>query len=287
MLIGTEDLKEIKRLVYKHTGIQLTEDKKIMISNRVNKIMSKHPEYKGRLSDFLKVVELKYLEDFINVFTTNKTNFFREIQHFNFLYENVYKEFNEQNKKIKIYCSASSTGEEVWSILGAYAQRMLRDGKKELRTNIELLATDIDTAILKKAKDAEYECRHVSKQALPIWLTKETMFELPVNNCRKDSSTYNEYHPVKIKNELKQLAQFRQMNLMDSEYKFVRDDYYDVVFCRNVLIYFSKEDQSKILKKLLKKLKVGGYLMIGHSETPIGIEDSLEKKGYNIFKKIK
>jgi len=287
MIISDEELKEIKRLVYKHTGIQLTEDKKIMITNRVNKLLGKHLDYKGSLTDFLKVVESKHLEEFINVFTTNKTNFFREIQHFNFLYEEVFKKFNEEGKRVKVYCSASSTGEEVWSILGTYAERMKKDGRSDLKTNIELLATDIDTTILKRAKAAEYECRHVSKQSLPTWLTKETMFNLPLNNCRKGATTYNEYSPVTIKKELVQLAIYRQMNLMDNEYRNVRDDYYDVVFCRNVLIYFSKEDQSKILKRLSKKEKVGGYLMIGHSESPLGIEDSLEKKSYNIFKKIK
>lgn len=287
MIITKAQLEEIKRLVYKHTGIQLTEDKKIMITNRISKLLTKHLNWEGDLDSFLKIVERQHLEDFINVFTTNKTNFFREIHHFNFLYNEVFKEFNEQGKPVKIYCSASSTGEEPWSILATYAERRAKDGKSDLASGVEFLATDIDTNILKRARAAEYECRDVNKQALPAWLNKETMFELPLSKCRKGASTYDDYQPVKVKRELTQLATFKQLNLMNSVYPGVQDGYYDVVFCRNVLIYFSKEDQAQILKKLLRKVKVGGYLMIGHSESPVGIEDSVEKKSFNIFKKIK
>lgn len=287
MTITKPQLEEIKRLVYKHTGIQLTEDKKIMITNRISKLLGKHLNWEGDLDSFLKVVERQYLEAFINVFTTNKTNFFREIHHFNFLYNEVFREFNEKNLPIKIYCSASSTGEEPWSILATYAERRLKDGKMDLSSGIEFLATDIDTNILKRARTAEYECKDINKQELPSWLNKETMFELPATKCRKGSSTYDDYHPVRVKKDLTNLATFKQLNLMNTMYPGVQDGYYDIVFCRNVLIYFSKEDQSAILKKLLRKVKIGGYLMLGHSESPVGIEDCVEKHSFNIFKKVK
>ena len=287
MKINNRQFTKIKNLVYKHTGIQLTEEKHILIENRLMKLFKKELFYTDTVEKFLSEVESKYLESFINIFTTNKTNFFREIQHFNYMFEHIIEDVYSKNKHMKIYCSASSTGEEVWSILFTYLSKLNSMGITNGSNSLELLASDIDTKILSRARKGEYLCKDLNKQSLPAWFKKDEFFDLPLGNCRASSSLYDEYHPLKVKHNLLRVPTLKQMNLMDTQYTIAPDNYFDIVFCRNVLIYFSKEDQNKILKKLLKKVKIGGYLMLGHSESPLDIENQLEKKGFNIFRRLK
>ena len=128
-----------------------------------------------------------------------------------------------------------------------------------------------------------YKCADYTKQLFPVWAKPNEMFNENVYKCKR---VLDENAELSIQEDLKKHVVFKQMNLMDEKYIIPKNNYYHIIFCRNVLIYFKKEDQTKIVKKLLEKLKPGGYLFLGHSETIQASSLGLEKKSYNIFRKI-
>jgi chemotaxis protein methyltransferase CheR len=210
----------------------------------------------------------KFKEEFINAFTTNKTHFFRESFHFDDLKERVFKNAPE---KLKVFSSASSTGEEPYSI--AITHKIAKE-QFSRGFELDLLATDIDTDVLKFAKDGIYEDRGFF-DTFPNWVKANDFFQRRIDG----NKTF-----YKIKDEFKSIVKFKQLNLMDAKYPFSEGEF-DVIFCRNVLIYFSKDDQSAILSKLIKALKVGGTLYLGHSENPYEFITYLNRLGHNIFVK--
>jgi chemotaxis protein methyltransferase CheR len=275
-------VNKISNLVYKHTGIVLGQEKKLLIENRFNRLINDLGiKTDTSIEGVLQNLEQSYLQDFINVFTTNKTNFFREIKQFEFLFKEILPKSFDKGSYVNIYCSASSTGEEPWSIVATCEAAKKKAAQKYCNYNI--LATDIDTAILKKAAAGKYQCKDFNKQAFPYWASPLFLFSDSTSLCRKPE---NHESTLNIKAELKSKVAFKQQNLMDPELSVPKNDFYDVVFCRNVLIYFSKEDQTKIVKKLLTKLKTKGYLFLGHSESIDIALFGLERLNNNIFRKI-
>jgi chemotaxis protein methyltransferase CheR len=179
----------------------------------------------------------------------------------------------KNNKEIKIYCSASSTGEESYSI----AMTLLQT-QKDLHistANISLLSTDIDTDVLAKAKDGIY-LYEPTKNTIPDWIPIQNYFKRRVTQDKPNSFL------IKAKDEIKRIMKFDTMNLSSSHYPF-DDNEFDVIFCRNVLIYFTMDDQNSILKKLFKKLKLGGTLYLGHSENPLDLYPFVTRVGHNAF----
>lgn len=268
---------KIKKLLYSHTGITLTENKDIMISNRIEKL-KRNCKYSGDIEDLLGLIEQgQYLTEFINSFTTNKTHFFREDFHFVDLKNRVLPEFAKSGKKIDMYCSASSTGEEPYSM----AMTVLKT-KEDLGTtlNASIIATDIDTNVLQYAANGIYRYSKSSKE-FPEWIKPQKYFKR-----RVEKNLSGEEILIKVNDELKRMITFQIMNLNDTKYPFERNQF-DVIFCRNVLIYFSSEDQNIILKKLFSHLKIGGTLYLGHSENPHDLIHYVKRVGQNIFVKEK
>jgi chemotaxis protein methyltransferase CheR len=248
-----------------------------MIDNRLQKLM-REISYSGEHSDLLDLIANgKYQTEFINAFTTNKTSFFREGFHFEDLRSRVLPPLMKENRDIKIYCSASSTGEEPYSIAMTLLQTQ-KDNRIS-RANISLLSTDIDTDVLQKAREGIYMF-NPHKNDIPSWVKIQSYFKRRVTD--NSSSEFL----IKAKDELKRIMHFDQLNLSDENYPF-SDGEFDVVFCRNVLIYFTMEDQNKILKKLFRKLKMGGTLYLGHSENPLDLHAYVRRVGHNIFIKEK
>lgn len=261
--------KKVKQLLYRLTGITLSDNKDIMIVNRLEKLI-RNTKYDGNIATLLdKIKNGEYENEFINAFTTNKTNFFREEFHFLDLKNRVLKE----NKSPYIYCCASSTGEEPYSIAMTIKEELNKN------TNAKIIATDIDTNVLKNASSGIYRYQKSSKE-FPSWINPSKYFKK-----RKNINSSDEVL-IKVNDELKDLITFAKMNLNDDSYPFTNNEF-DVIFCRNVLIYFSMEDQEKILKKLFKHLKIGGTLYLGHSESPQDLINYVNKVGQNIFIKIK
>lgn len=264
---------KVKTMLYSLTGITFSENKDIMINNRLDKL-KRNTKYSGEIEDLLDLIANgQYITEFINTFTTNKTHFFREDFHFEDLKTRVLPEFSKENREINMYCSAASTGEEPYSMA-----MTVKEVDPSMRAKI--IATDIDTDVLQRAANGIYRFQK-SSQEFPEWIKPQKYFKR-----RIQKNLVGDEVLIKVNDDLKQMITFAQMNLNDSEYPFARHQF-DVVFCRNVLIYFSVQDQNIILKKLFKLLKVGGTLYIGHSENPHDLINYSKRVGQNIFVKIK
>jgi chemotaxis protein methyltransferase CheR len=269
-------LERTRNLAYAHSGIALGANKDVMISNRLDKL--KRSLNHDDIDAILSAIERgEHLETFISALTTNKTNFFRESFHFDDLKDRVVKQAIETNQGLKIYCSAASTGEEPYSILMSVEHSKEQYGNPNL--NYSLIATDIDLDVLKHASDGIYEWNK-NADDFPEWIKPTHFFK------RKEHPSKEKDYLIKVKENLMRKVRFDHMNLMSSAYPFKQEEF-DVVFCRNVLIYFNQDDQNAILKKLFKTLKVGGTLYLGHSESPLGLSPYVERYGQNIFVKTK
>ncbi len=274
----TQDVHDrVKKILYSLTGITLSDNKDIMISNRIDKL-KRNCRFSGDIMDLLEMVEKgTNVTEFINSFTTNKTHFFREDFHFVDLRDRVLPTFANSGKKIDMYCSASSTGEEPYSMA-----MTVFETKQILNKNISasIIATDIDTNVLQYAANGIYRYSKSSKE-FPDWIKPQKYFKR-----RVQKNLSGEEVLIKVNDDLKRMITFQVMNLNDSSYPFSNNQF-DVIFCRNVLIYFSAEDQNIILKKLFKHLKIGGTLYLGHSENPHDLVHYVRRVGQNIFVKEK
>lgn len=275
---STQDVhNKVKKLLYSLTGITLSDNKDIMISNRIDKL-KRNCRYSGDIMDLLSSIEQgNYVTEFINSFTTNKTHFFREDFHFVDLKDRVLPSFANSGTKISMYCSASSTGEEPYSMAMTVLKAIEDLGKN---INASIIATDIDTNVLQYAADGIYRYSKSSKE-FPEWIKPQKYFKK-----RVQKNLAGEEILIKVNDDLKRMITFHVMNLNDTSYPFSQNQF-DVIFCRNVLIYFSAEDQNKILKKLFKHLKIGGTLYLGHSENPQDLVHYVRRVGQNIFVKEK
>lgn len=269
-------LDRARQLAYTHTGITLGANKDVMIANRLDKLKRNLDHHD--IDTILTSIERgENIETFISALTTNKTNFFRESFHFDDLKERVVKQAIEKGSGLKIYCSATSTGEEPYSILMTIEQ-----AKEEYRgsmLNYSLIATDIDKDVLEHASQGIYEWEK-NADDFPDWVKPSDYFKRR-SHPKKDGD-----YLIKVKDTLRRKVVFDTMNLMSPVYPFKNDEF-DVIFCRNVLIYFNQDDQNSILKKLFRSLKIGGTLYIGHSENALELNPYLERCGQNIFIKTK
>jgi len=274
MVYSKEQLDYVRALAYKYTGITLGINKDAMISNRLDKL-KRILGYENLEQLFCEINKGEHLDTFVNSITTNKTHFFREGFHFDDLRDRIALQAIDRGESLNVYCSAASTGEEPYSIV------MTLEYAKELYGNqffdYSLVASDIDTSALAKSKEGIYEWQK-SVGDFPAWIQPAKYFQR-----RKKSPKLDDYL-IKIKSSLRNKVKFGKMNLTSDRYPF-NEGVFDVVFCRNVLIYFNVEDQNVILKKLFATLKVGGTLYLGHAESPLGLTPYVERLGHNIFVK--
>jgi chemotaxis protein methyltransferase CheR len=204
--------------------------------------------------DYLRLVTSKEgveseLVNMIDVVTTNKTDFFREPHHFDFLKEALLPQLiNSGQRNLKIWSSACSSGEEPYTL----AMVLQEFAIKEPGFSYDILASDISTNVLQKAAQAIYN----ADRAIDIPDNYKKRYLL------KSKDVLNPR--VRIVPQLREKVRFENINLMDSELEL---GMMDVIFCRNVLIYFDRETQFRVIQNLLKKLKKGGVLFIGHSES--------------------
>lgn len=270
--------KKVKDILYSLTGITLADNKDIMIANRLEKLKRNTNNNDCDINELLKEIKNgKYVSEFINTFTTNKTHFFREDFHFEDLRDRVLPEFAKSGKEIKMYCSAASTGEEPYSMKMTIEEASAITQKQ---INSTIIATDIDTNVLQYAANGIYRFQKSSKE-FPSWISPQKYFKKRINK-----SLIGDEVLIKVKDNLKKDINFSKMNLNDDTYPFDNHQF-DVVFCRNVLIYFSAQDQNEILKKLFRLLKIGGTLYLGHSENPHDLISYVKRIGQNIFIKTK
>jgi chemotaxis protein methyltransferase CheR len=207
----------------------------------------------------------------VDAVTTNKTDFFREPGHFDFLNQyalpELYHEFGGQ-KQIDIWSAGCSSGEEVYTL----AMILYEFAEMIAGTGFHIQGTDISSRMLSKAVDAVYTEERIAD--IPMWLKKK-YFLKSKDRVKKT---------VRVHAALRAKVEFSYLNLMDDSYAI--DKNYDIIFCRNVLIYFDKTTQYHVINKLAHKLRSGGFLFLGHSETITNMQLPLVQIQPTILRKL-
>jgi chemotaxis protein methyltransferase CheR len=270
------DFGRIARLVESEAGIKMPPGKRLMVEGRLRKRMRVLgiPTFADYCSMLFKQGgldhELTYL---INAVTTNKTDFFREPEHFDFLAShmvpNLIKQRSERNPLLKFWSAAASTGAEAYTL--AMVLHDLVTARRDFR--FAILGTDISTQVLEQGQRAVYSAELIA----PV---PPRMQERYVLHARKPGLR----REVRMAPEIRRHVQFQHLNLMDTTYPFDRD--VDVIFLRNVLIYFEKADQETVVGRLIDHLRPGGYLVLGHSESMIGTSLSVRQVAPAVFMKL-
>ena len=264
------DFIKLRDIIYKEAGIKLADVKKILMQSRLIKRLrdlklDNFTEYHEYLLNNYEVEKI----NFINAITTNKTDFFRENDHFEFMKKKILPEFeNKKEKELRIWSAGCSTGEEPYTI----AITLLEYFNGRISPELLILATDIDTQVLDKAQDGNYPADHLA-EVDPKYL--KTYF------TRNENSKGDFY---RVKDQLKEIVYFRRLNLLSEEYPMKKK--FDIIFCRNVIIYFDRETQKKLFEKYHSFLKDDGYLLIGHSENITSITNKFVLAGRTIYKKV-
>ena len=236
------DFKNVQQMLFKKAGINLSDAKEAMVYSRLaRRIRSKNLR---SFNEYLALVNTSEseLEQFINALTTNLTSFFREPHHFTAL-----ADYLSQHNVTTIWCAASSTGEEPYSIAMVVAEAY-----GSFKTPVKIIASDIDSKVLAKAKAGVYPLASIAK--IPQHRQKQFFHKGKGANEGK----------VKVVDELRNMVQFKKLNLTDAKWDVKGP--LDVIFCRNVMIYFDKPTQLKVLQKMVGMLKPTGLYMAGHSE---------------------
>jgi chemotaxis protein methyltransferase CheR len=235
---------KVKVLIFDLSGINLNDSKREMVYSRLTRVVNKTqvPSIKVLVDSAEKGTNAEK-QAFINILTTNKTAFFRESYHFDILKSYLAKNFPNA-KNPSIWCSAASTGEEPYTL-----SMVCHDIFEGYGHNASILATDIDTSVLLKATVAEYN-RHDIEEIMDKNVID---YFMPTDNKYK----------LTVVPELKECLTFKRFNLTTD---FPTKEKFDIIFCRNVMIYFSQETQRSILEMFKQHLKPNGLLFAGHSE---------------------
>lgn len=263
LVLTDSDLSRICSMMYERSGIVLDQSKREMVYSRLAKRMRLHgltlfKDYVDRLE---KQPKAREWEAFTNALTTNLTAFYREAHHFDILAEHLKK----LNRPVRIWCAAASTGEEPYSI----AMTLIEALGQEIANRSEIIATDIDTEALSKASSGVYPIN----QALLLGENKLRQFFLKGSGDKEGFA--------RIRNELFTMVQFSPLNLHDSHWS-VRGSF-DVIFCRNIMIYFNKESQIKILSRFVPMLASDGLFITGHSENFTYLFQDLKLIGKTVY----
>jgi chemotaxis protein methyltransferase CheR len=262
----------IRDLVYQHSRINLGSDKKELVAARISKRLRKlnmasYAEY----CDYLRSAEgVDELANLVNVISTNYTSFFREIKHFEFMTETLLPQWKSQSgkaqkKSFHVWSAACSSGEEPYSIAMALSDFFAASPTVSWRVE----ASDISTRILAKAERGVYENERV---VLPQEQWLQRFFQ-------RGTGTWDGY--VRIRKELRSHVSFHHLNLLESAFPFSND--FDLIFCRNVMIYFDRPTQEQLIHRLTNQLLPGGYLFVGHSESLTGIKHPLRSVRPSIY----
>lgn len=245
-----QEFNKIRRMVYDTIGVNLTDAKRALTISRVSKRLKDLNI--ASFSDYIAFIEKEptELENLVNVITTNVTRFFREEYHFDFLTKQYLRTNNPNPEKIRIWSAGCSTGEEPYSI--AMILNEYYKDKKDIK--IQILASDINTRALDKAVKGIYTKQEI--QEVPYrYLVKYFKLGIGPN-----------VGLFKVKDNIKNLISFKKINLTSNNEYPIKEPI-DLIFCRNVFIYFDKQTQYKILYKFYKILKPQGLLFLGHSES--------------------
>lgn len=264
-----EDFEHIRELVYNHAGISLADTKRNFVYSRLARRLRllKFTSFHAYRAYLLANLESE-LTDFVNAITINLTSFFREMHHFEILRERVLPELMQlkRDRRIRIWSAGCSTGEEPYSI-AMTVKEFLADVRG---WDAKILATDLDTEALETARNGIYDVERVQKvpaSSLRRWMRRGS----GVNSGQ-----------VRVTSEVQELITFNQLNLMES---WPMRGPFDVIFCRNVVIYFDKDTQRRLFGRFWDLLATEGYLFVGHSETLYKVTDRFELLGQTVYRR--
>ncbi len=273
--ISAQSFEALARFITSELGIQMPPTKVPMVQSRLLRRvralgLQSIDEYCDHLFSSPEAEEERV--HFINAITTNKTDFFREPQHFTYLTRTALPELGRQrhavgDRKVLVWSAACSSGEEPYTlamILNEYASA-------HPGFDFQILATDVSTKVLQMAKDGIYSREQI--EPVPRELRRKYLL----------MGKGGKHSLARVVPALRERVGFHALNFMDADY-FVRE-MFDVIFCRNVLIYFNRPTQHAVIQKVCRNLKPGGYLFVSHSESLSGLELPLDSVGSSCFRK--
>lgn len=274
-VMSSKDFSRLSEVIYRECGIKMSEGKKVMLEARLRRrlrdlCMQSFAEYCDYVLSPRGIENELFL--MINEVTTNKTDFFREPRHFEYLVNTALPQVMRVDgagtrRSLNIWSAGCSTGEEPYTlamVLSAFAEQY---GSLKFM----ILATDISTKVLQKATRAIYEMKAVE----PVPAAMKKKYLLRSKDRNRDL--------VRIAPELRALVRFRRLNFMEGD--FGMREPMDIIFCRNVIIYFDRPTQERLLNRFCEHLLPGGYLFMGHSETLNGLDVPLTPVGSTVYRK--
>lgn len=258
-----KDFDRVSKMIYDHAGISLSDSKQELVYSR----LSRRLRATGitTFAEYLALLESNNeaeWEEFANSLTTNLTSFFRESHHFPVLAEHLRSLRGKQ--PISLWCSAASTGEEPYTMAMTVLDTLGRDASR-----VSIVATDLDTKVLATARAGVYSDERIEK--LPADVVKRFF----------QRGTGEQEGMVRVRQELRDMVTFRQLNLLENNWPIRAP--LDVIFCRNVMIYFDKATQLSILKKFAPLLRSNGLLFAGHSESFHNADEYFKLRGKTVY----
>lgn len=266
---SSADFERVRQLIYQRAGISLHAGKQAMVYSRLSRRL--RDTGRNSFGQYLQWLENasggeaeREWQEFINALTTNLTSFFREEHHFPVLNAEL-KARQNGAKPLRIWCNAASTGEEPYSLAMTAVEAL---GSTR---GVEIVASDIDTKVLATASRAVYsaEARGLSQERLKAHFLRGT-------GANAGS--------IRVKPELVKMIDYRTHNLMDTRWSL--GEPFDIVFCRNVMIYFDAPTQRKVLERIHQVIKPKGLLFVGHSENFTESKDLFRLRGKTIYERV-
>ena len=263
----TRDFERVRKLIYERAGINLQEGKQAMVYSRLSRRLREtgHQSF-GAYLQWLEQAggasgEAEW-QEFVNCLTTNLTSFFREEHHFPILTEALRQ---RGGKPLRLWCSAASTGEEPYSLAMCVAETL------GAQAQVKILASDIDTNVLATAQRGVY--RIDAGGLSPERLKRHFMRGTGANQGY-----------MRVKPELARLVEFRTFNLVQPHWQLGQG--FDIVFCRNVMIYFDAQTQRRILERMHGVMASGSLLFVGHSENFTESRDLFSLRGKTVYSRV-
>jgi len=272
-VLSDSDFRKLAQYIESELGIRMPETKRVMLESRLQKRLRRFnlPSFKAYV-EYVFSPEGRETEliNMIDAVTTNKTDFFREPDHFDFLIERIVPDVERRfgaglSRPFLAWSAGCSTGEEPYTL----AMVLEEHRQSAPRFQYRIFASDLSTQVLEKAVEAVYD--ESKAEVVPMSYKKRYMLR---SRDRGRSL-------VRMKPEIRAKVKFARINFMDERYD--ADGEFDVIFCRNVIIYFERKVQEAILRRLADHLREGSYLVLGHSETLTGMDIPLRGVAPTIY----